>query len=53
MTDLDRFLAARDFRWKHRTDLQATSRFEWPQLSRFNLQTAVDRLLSAGTPCEC
>lgn len=36
MTDLDKFLAAREFLWQHRTDLQAACQFEWPQLTRFN-----------------
>jgi acetyl-CoA synthetase len=37
MTELDRFLAARDFLLAHRTDLDAAcAGFAWPTLERFN-----------------
>ena len=37
MTELDRFLAARDLLLAHRTDYEtAFARFAWPQLERFN-----------------
>jgi acetyl-CoA synthetase len=37
MTELDRFLAARDFLLAHRTDLDAACEgFAWPKLERFN-----------------
>ncbi|MEY2994924.1 MAG: Acetyl-coenzyme synthetase [Pseudomonadota bacterium] len=37
MTDLDRFLAARDFLISHRDDLSGASQgFEWPSLGQFN-----------------
>ena len=37
MTELDRFLAARDFLLAHRTDLNAAcAGFAWPTLERFN-----------------
>ena len=37
MTELDRFLSARDLLLAHRTDYQgACARFAWPELERFN-----------------
>ncbi|HEY0787546.1 MAG TPA: AMP-binding protein, partial [Thermoanaerobaculia bacterium] len=37
MSDVDRFLEAREFLLKRRTDYEAAYReFEWPRLERFN-----------------
>jgi len=36
MTELEKFAAAREFLWKHRTDLVAASAFRWPELTHFN-----------------
>jgi len=37
MTNAAKFLAARDFLWAHRTDLDAaTAGFHWPELTHFN-----------------
>ena len=37
MTELDRFLAARDFLQTHSTDYsRATAEFQWPALEHFN-----------------
>jgi acetyl-CoA synthetase len=48
MTECDKFLAARDFLWKHRTDLPAASRFEWPQLTQFNWAIDYFDAMAAG-----
>lgn len=36
MTEVEKFVAAREFLWTHRTDLAAASAFRWPELTRFN-----------------
>ena len=48
MTELDKFVAAREFLWKHRTDLQAASAFDWPELTRFNWAADYFDTMAAG-----
>jgi acetyl-CoA synthetase len=49
MTELERFLAARDFLIAHRTDYEAASAgFAWPRLERFNWANDYFDAIAAG-----